>query len=771
MRRVKKLFALLGIALILAASGVLGSSTTNSFADVKPVQASTATFYTQTVNADGFLINAPDAYEPASTYDTIGLKNPQDIYIDTVTENGKEVEYAYILNSDGANSFLLKVDLTAENLQSSVETIPLGFDYLNTPTGLWIQEINGTKYLYIADAKATHTDQQYVESYVDENGNNATRSYTFTGFIYVALLDNLAQYKIVTEPMVFKGNQNREIERSPSFGDDDLTKFDPQKIAVDQEGKIYVASPATSSGMILLSNSYLNSSSTINGQKVFSEFISFFAVNNVRYSLLYYLVKTFGTEEQLEQIDIPVPSGFTNVFIDDQNIVYSMTQQADSMKNDMSYPSMTKHKTDGSTIYSISSNMYVEYTDVVVTKDKIAFMSDQSGVIVVLGPQGEAIYLFGSSGTNQPDIVGFFSNLIAIGVDSSYRIWAIDQEKNLLQSFNPTNYSKAIFNALISFENHEYEASRQAWEEVLQYDELSVFANDGLGKAYYYDLNFEEAARYFSISKNRSLYSEAFWEIRNTWLQDNLPIVIVISVSIIAILVLLYYLFKTVPAMVHFKAKAKKVKEKRFVKDLLVGFRVIRHPVDTFYEIKTNRRGSVLGATIYYLLGLVIFVWYMYGKALPFQYFNENTLDASIVILGYVFVLFIFVLCNYLVSAIKNGEGTFKNIYKFTGYSLLPLIICLPIAVGLSYILTLTEQVIMDLLFQLALWGSIFYIIVGILETHNYTFKQTFWNVILTLIFMILFVIVCLTVLLMFDQVSSLIDSIIKEVKLRAGWY
>ena len=571
--------------------------------------------------------------------------------------------------------------------------------------------------------------------------------------------------------MVFKGNQNREIERSPSFGDDDLTKFDPQKIAVDQEGKIYVASPATSSGMILLSNSYLNSSSTISGQKVFSEFISFFAVNNVRYSLLYYLVKTFGTEEQLEQIDIPVPSGFTNVFIDDQNIVYSMTQQADSMKNDMSYPSMTKHKTDGSTIYSISSNMYVEYTDVVVTKDKIAFMSDQSGVIVVLGPQGEAIYLFGSSGTNQPDIVGFFSNLIAIGVDSSYRIWAIDQEKNLLQSFNPTNYSKAIFNALISFENHEYEASRQAWEEVLQYDELSVFANDGLGKAYYYDLNFEEAARYFSISKNRSLYSEAFWEIRNTWLQDNLPIVIVISVSIIAILVLLYYLFKTVPAMVHFKAKAKKVKEKRFVKDLLVGFRVIRHPVDTFYEIKTNRRGSVLGATIYYLLGLVIFVWYMYGKALPFQYFNENTLDASIVILGYVFVLFIFVLCNYLVSAIKNGEGTFKNIYKFTGYSLLPLIICLPIAVGLSYILTLTEQVIMDLLFQLALWGSIFYIIVGILETHNYTFKQTFWNVILTLIFMILFVIVCLTVLLMFDQVSSLIDSIIKEVKLRAGWY
>jgi len=78
--------------------------------------------------------------------------------------------------------------------------------------------------------------------------------------------------------------------------------------------------------------------------------------------------------------------------------------------------------------------------------------------------------------------------------------------KEILQSFNPTNYTKAIFEAIISFDNHEYERSRKAWEEVLQYDELSVIANTGLGNAYYYDLQFEEAARYFAIAKNRSMY-------------------------------------------------------------------------------------------------------------------------------------------------------------------------------------------------------------------------------------------------------------------------
>ena len=781
MKRMKKLFAILGVTLIIAASGVLGSSQLES--SVGAVEASTATFYTKTINADGQFVNAPDAYTPASTYDTIGLNNPQDMFIDQEVVDGKTVDIAYILNQGDGSPFLIRMNLSAENPQDTVEKIPLNYAAKNlAPTGLWIQEINGEKLLYVCDAKANYYDELLeIKNPEADKDPNAPKeiNYTFTGFIFVTPLEKILnreydKIKYITEPMVSKGGYL--IERSPSFGDNSLTKFDPQKIAVDAEGKIYVASPATSSGMILLSNSYLNNDHTGLGNgldlKIFSEFISFFTVNNVQYSMLYYLVKTFGTKKQLEQIEIPVPVGFNNVFVDSQNIVYSMTTKANSMSGEQqTYPSMTKHKTDGSAIYNYMANWPLEYTDVSVTKDGIVFMAEKNGIIVVLGPSGDFIFLFGSDELNQPDIVGFFSNLIAVGVDSNNQIWALDQERNLIQSLKPTNYTNAIFEAMVSFENHEYERSRKAWEKVLEQDALSVFANDGLGKAYYYDLDFEEAAKYFSISKNRNLYSEAFWEIRNSWMQDNLSIMLVIIAGAVVVLIVLIYLFKTIPSLVKIKKKVGKVKEKRFFKDLTVGFRLIRKPVDTFYELKTNRRGSVLGATIYYVLGLVIFTWYMYGKALPFQLFNENTLNASIVIFGYIAVLMIFVLCNYLVSAIKNGEGTFKSIYKFTGYSLLPLIICLPIATGLSYILTLTEQIIMDLLFQLALWGSIFLIIVGILETHNYTFKQTFWNVILTIIFMVLFVIVCLTVLLMFDQVATLIESIIKEVKLRAGWY
>ncbi len=766
MKYIKKFFALVSIALIIAASGLFGSYYENNSNNINPghvtqVKAATATTYTQTYNADNILVNAPDAYEPGSTYDTIGLETPQEMFI----HEEEAGDIVYILNtpSGGASPFLIKMNLSAENPASTVEKITLPFAYMNTPTGLWIVNINGTDWIYISDAKASFTIYS----------GDTTRQFTFTGLIYMAELNNLSHYKIITEPAIEKAGGI--TERSPSFGSKDLTNFEPSKISVDNEGKIYVASPSTGAGLILLSNAYLDVDKWGPNSYISSEFISFFAVNAVQYNLLYYLVKTFGTEKQLKQIDIPEPVGFTNVFIDNKNLTYSMTTKPNNADTS-SYPSFTKHKTDGSSMFAYnvigSNSISAEFSDITVSKDGILFVADQNGLIYVYGPDGDFIYLFGSSEKTKPDIVGFFEMLRAIGVDSQDRIWAIDQSKNLIQSFNPTDYTKNIFEAIISFENHEYEKSRKAWENVLVADELSVFANDGIGKAYYYDLQFDEAAKYFSISKNRSLYSEAFWEIRNNWLQSNLAIAVVILVAIVAVLVGLHYLFKCVPVLANFKGKAKTtVTRSRIFKDLTVGFRLIRKPVDTFYELKTGQRGSVLGATLYYILGLIIFTWYMYGKALPFQYFNENTMYASIVIFGFIGVIAIFIICNYLVSAIKNGEGTFKNIYKFTGYSLLPLIVLLPIAVGLSYILTLTEQVIMDLLFQVALWGTIFFVIVGILETHNYTFKQTFWNVILTIIFMVLFVIICLTILLMFDQVSTLIESITREVKLRAGWY
>jgi len=792
----------------------------------KIVDASSATTYTRTQNADGENVRCQDGYLPETTFDRIGLNSPKDMVIDTVIENGKEVEYGYILNApQSADPYLLKFKLDdVDNNENTVEKINLKVDgnlsIISGPTGLWIQTttVNGVtrKEMYIADETATYKETfqpteldkafllgEYTYTYngmvfripFDENNelllNHAERitepvqevsrtdysMYELKSFEKLEMFDG---YQIIPTASNFKAETKNEagkvieynrivcrvgqkceerivplgqyIMKTSSFGQE--TVFSPSKVSVDSSGNIFIASKGTDAGMIQMSYS--------------GEFISFFVVNAVTYNWMYQFIKNYGTDEQLEKLNVDKPAQFTNLFIDHNDLVYSVSSGHTVI--------FDKYSTGGKSIleYQIGANGSVDVADSYVTKDGLIFLVLKSGPIYVCAPTGQIIFYFGfadSVDVQAPNIVGFFKDLTSIMVDSKNRIWVVDAKSNFLQTFVPTDYSKSIVDAIISFNNHDYEQSRKSWEDVLANDSLSVLANDGLGKAYYYDLDFEHSLEYFSVSKNRTLYSNVFWELRNDFLQENLANIILVLIGVIAIFIGIKVLFKKVKKLADFKAKVKTIKKKRWFLDLFVGFRLIKKPNDTFYEIKNGRMGSVLGATIYYVLAIIAFLLHTYCYALPFQYLTTNQLNPSTILFAVLIILAVFVLCNYLVSAINDGEGTFKDIYKFTGYSLLPMIICLPIAVGVSYVLTLNEQVILTILQALAFWGSGIILVIGILETHNYTFSQTVKNIILTIVFMVLFLIICVVVIVMLDQIKTLIETIWKEVKLRAGWY
>ena len=811
--KANKLKSILGVVLCVMLSSAACLVNTNK----NVVYATQSTTYTKTINADGQYIKCQDGYHPEATYDRLGLINPRDMVIDEVVENGKKVEYGYILNGGNTQTkpFILRVNL--DNINDNPLKIDIGNNLPNmteSASGLWIRTttVRGVtrKEMYITDTAAKYYETikandiekslllgDYVQEYtgliyrVPFNDNNeiqlddpyiihqpmqeVDRTYSSYKLITVASEEDLEGYQVMPTNSNFKDkNEDKSINRivcrigqecdeplaplgvyktkTPAFGE--KTSFKPDKISVDSSGNIFVASSATTAGMIQL---------TYTG-----EFVSFFVVNTVSYNFLYQFVKNYGTKAQLEKLTVATPAAFSNVFIDKDNLVYSISTGNSLVFN--------KYSTGGSsileTMVSLTEN---DITDSYVTKDGLIFLAQKGGIIYVLTPGGKTIFFFGTNNTQAEsasnNFVGFFKEMSSIVVDSKNRIWATDAKGNFLQSFVPTTYANNIFNAITSFNNHDYEASRKAWEDVLKNDSLSVLANDGLGKAYYYDLDFKNSLKYFSTSKNRALYSNVFWELRNDYLQSNLTTIILIAIGVICFIILIKYLSNHIKKLYELKQKIKKIKDTRVFKDLTVGFRMIKKPADTFYELKTKRRGSILGATLHYILAIIAFLLNTYSYALPFQYITAISLNPSSVLVAVIAVLGVFVLCNYLVSAINDGEGTFADIYKFTGYSLLPMSICLPLAVGISYGLTLNEEVIISILKILGFWGSGILLVIGIVETHNYTFGQTLKNIILTIIFMVLFFIICVVVFVMFDQIKSFIETFWKEVKLRAGWY
>ena len=124
----------------------------------------------------------------------------------------------------------------------------------------------------------------------------------------------------------------------------------------------------------------------------------------------------------------------------------------------------------------------------------------------------------------------------------------------------------------------------------------------------------------------------------------------------------------------------------------------------------------------------------------------------------------LWVVGNYMISAINDGEGTLRNVYASTAYSLVPYVLFGPIVIASTYVLTLNEAVIVHYLWAIAVIWSAVLICISVREIHNYTVKETVKIILLTFFFMIMAVIVSVILFLIGQQVVIFVQDIISEV-------
>ena len=210
-----------------------------------------------------------------------------------------------------------------------------------------------------------------------------------------------------------------------------------------------------------------------------------------------------------------VPITFSNVFVDPAGITYTTTMS-------IRYNALKKHRTDGANMFIDRVNSTEALSDVWVDARGIIYAADQSGYILIYSPAGELIFNFGSNVTNL-DVAGLFSRLPALAVDKQGIIWALDSEKGYVQSFAPTDYANTVYDAMGLYEKGEYQASLLQWNRVLRLNQMSVLAHNGIAKAHFHNEDYEQSIGHFRVAGSRAMYSEAFWELRNTFIQRWLP--------------------------------------------------------------------------------------------------------------------------------------------------------------------------------------------------------------------------------------------------------
>ena len=560
------------------------------------------------------------------------------------------------------------------------------------------------------------------------------------GRVYVTDFNLKQAFQFVKEnnEYVLKTTYEKPLN-SPFF--DDETPFDPSKVVTDKAYNVYVLLSGNVNGLAQFKND--------------GTFFGYFGGNKIEASWQNTLTYLFFDEQTRRDLFQIIPDPLFNVAVDQDGLILTTTKGIEG------YVKLNI----ANNVYNSSVFGYDDIEDITVGPFETIFTVSASGRIVEYGPDGSVLFIF--SGTDTSNTQGLFKNPKGIAVDSKSNIYVIDATTKALQIFMPTSFANLIHVAIELYQDGRYEESLMPWQEVLEQNALFDLANQGLGDAYFAQMNYEEALYFYEIARDRIGYSDAFWEVRNDILQGSGTFIVILIGS----LVVLSALYNPLKMGVYIKKPLiwldEKTKHIKLINDLRYSFYVLKKPSDGYYSIKRENKGSYLSASIYYVLFFMMYIIYIYETSFLFN----NVIAARIDIVEEAVSIFIpillFVLANYLVSSIRDGEGRFRDVYIGLSTVLIPAIVMLPFATLVSQGISLNEAFIFDFIMGILYVLTFFYLIFMIKEIHYYEVKQTISNILISIFTALMIVVVVFIVYLLLGEVVTLVLDIIREVTVR----
>ena len=693
---------------------------------ILPSVVSAATPYaTYTYSAGGQVLTSPAAYVPDTVVDAayMGLNgtidDPRDLLV------GPD-ERVYIVDAASASvkvldryyKFLFEI-----NSFTNEHGVP---DTFLNPSGVFVNDKN----IYVCD-----TDNNRIVMF-DLEGN------------YV---------KIIGKPI------------SNLFEEGSIYK--PVACAVDDYGRIFVVSSTTYQGIIVLND---------NG-----DFFGFIGAQKVAISALEIIWRNIQTEEQRAQSEEYVSTEFNNITIDKDNFIYVTTssiaesdqQGAINSKSKASdYAPVKKLNASGSDVMK-RNGFYPPSGEVRITNVSTASITGASKIIdAAVGPEGtwsiidekrskvftyddngNLLFTFGDKGTQ----TGNIDSIEAIAYQGS-KILILDKTNDNIITFRRTEYGDLLLAALEHDNNRMYDATIDDWTEILKRNNNFDAAYIQIGKALYRQGEYEQAMDYYKSAYETENYSEAYKEVRKQWANSffwMIPIVIVV----VCILIAKFFGFA---AKVN-KRTAMKVGRKSLKEELLYAFHVIFHPFDGFWDLKHEKRGSVRSAFVILLITIIVYFYNSIGQGYIFNPRPSTAMNIMGAISAVLAPLLLWVVANWCLTTLFEGEGSMSDIFTACCYCLTPLpLLVLPVTIASNF-LTANEGGLISMLSSFAyIWLGIL-LVLAMQVTHDYSVGKNLLTCVATIVGMAFLMFLGILFSSLMAKIVSFVTNIIEEISYR----
>ena len=275
--------------------------------------------------------------------------------------------------------------------------------------------------------------------------------------------------------------------------------FDPQKIYASKTGYIYALKGAN-----LMTMDEQN------------QFRGYLGAANVPFSLQRLLIRTFGTQSQIERTLKQEPAAYTNFMIGSDGMVYGILANAKTAQirklNTVGNNTYPEQMYGFSISYDGTNYLSPMFADIAVESNGIISLVDNNtGLIYQYDQEGNLLTAFGGLG----DAEGRYQIPSSIVADQEGRLYVLDYQTNSITVYEPTNFIQMVHQAVTLYGDGRYQESKAYWEEVKNMDSNYALAHKGIGKVLYKEEKYKEAMSEYRLAADKEGYSKAFVEYRH----------------------------------------------------------------------------------------------------------------------------------------------------------------------------------------------------------------------------------------------------------------
>ncbi|MBY0118111.1 YIP1 family protein [Paenibacillus sp. FSL L8-0435] len=194
---------------------------------------------------------------------------------------------------------------------------------------------------------------------------------------------------------------------------------------------------------------------------------------------------------------------------------------------------------------------------------------------------------------------------------------------------------------------------------------------------------------------------------------------------------------------------------------------LIFHPIDAFWDLKSDNRGRLLVAFAALVLTIIMMILQKQYAGFLVNYIDPRTINSIIEIATVALPFFLWCTANWAVTTLMEGEGKFREIVLATGYSLIPVILIYAPMIVISRFMVQEETAFYYLFNSIAFFWFVLLLFIGMMTVHQYTVIKTIITMVLTLIVMGIIVFLGALVFSMLQQLYEFGYNIYRELIFR----